>query len=135
MKISVKYGLFLAILVFAIKMGVGLSNLELHFAIPELAGIFILFLAVLILCIRKTQEAEYNGGAMPMELLRAGLITSAIFAVSFSFSILLVKLITHDLPGSTPQLIFGFFFFSVFVLVVGGMLSVFIAYIVSRKKS
>jgi hypothetical protein len=134
MKISVKYGLALSAIVISLKIILGFTNQELRFAVPELIGIALIFLGGLIICIYKTQETEYQGAANPMELLKAGFIASALFSMSFSLASLLVKITSHDLLPTVGQLVFGLLFFFVFILIVGGMLSVFIAYFMSKKK-
>jgi hypothetical protein len=134
MKISVRYGIYIAIAVTILKLVLATSGLELKYAIPELVGSLILLVLGLYLSLRATQEVEYKGAALSMELLKAGLRTSAVFSLSFSIVLITQKIIQKDFPPSITQMIMGVIFLFIFVLIVGGLFSVFISYLVSKRK-
>ena len=136
MKTSVRYGIFISAAVAILKITMVATKLEAQrpFALAELVGILILLVGGLYLTLRTTQDKEYKGSANPTELLKEGLITSAVFALGFSIVLIIQKFIENDLPPSFSTLLFGILFMFIFTLISGGFFSVILGYALSKRK-
>ncbi|HXC05818.1 MAG TPA: hypothetical protein VNZ86_13745 [Bacteroidia bacterium] len=136
MKIAVKYGLFITLTEVTLKLVLILTGKDAIFASEGLFALVFIYAGGLWLSIRATQLKEYNGVANPIQLLKAGLTSSAIFALAFALFSVGIKIAQNDLPpGGAPQMIIGVLFFFFLILITGGLFSVFISYILSKRKS
>jgi hypothetical protein len=137
MKIAVKYGLFISLIEVTLKLVMIITGKDMQYASEGLYALVFIYAGGLWLSISNTQTKEYSGAANPVQLLKAGLTTSGIFAVIFSLFSVGVKMAQHDLPPNSTVglMIMGIFFFIFLILITGGLFSVFISYIVSRRKS
>ncbi|HEV7231172.1 MAG TPA: hypothetical protein VGO45_07585 [Bacteroidia bacterium] len=136
MKTPVKYGIYLSVVVIAFKLAMSLSGIEPQFQSPELLLMFLMIVGGLILSVNATQKKDYKNAGLPMELLRAGLVTSAVFSVIFATFSTGVVVTTNQkgAPISIGQLLFGFIILFIFILILGGMVSVVISYLISKRK-
>jgi hypothetical protein len=134
MKTPVKYGLYLSAVVLALKLIMSATNTEILYPKSELCVMFLLLVGALVLSIKVTQEKDYKGAGLPTELLKAGLLTSTIFSLVFAIFSMIVKFMQNDLPPSIGQLIFGVVFLFIFILILGGLVSVFISYGMSKRR-
>ncbi|HXC04036.1 MAG TPA: hypothetical protein VNZ86_04740 [Bacteroidia bacterium] len=137
MKVAVKFGLFISLLEITLKLVMIITGKDVIYASEGVYSLLFIFAAGLWLSISSTQNKEYAGGANPIQLLKAGLTTSSIFALLFTLFNIGLKAAQKDFPpGSTPgMMIMGAFFLLFIILMTGGLFSVFISYIISRRKS
>ncbi|MFI5148706.1 MAG: hypothetical protein ACHQRM_03170 [Bacteroidia bacterium] len=137
MKVAVKYGIIISIVQITLKLILVLTRKDAQFVYEGLSALLFIFAGGLWLSISATQTKEYKGAANPVQLLKAGLTTSGVFGILFSLFAVGLKVAQNDLPpGSTAgMMIMGVLFLVFLLLMTGGLLSVFISYIVSRRKS
>jgi len=133
MKISVRYGLYAstAVIVWMLlgyfleldkKMGINGGPLALVF---YLMGIYF--------SIKHTRDKESEGGLDPKKLLKAGLITSAIVSLTFGiYHFFLFKAMSQG-GISTGSEVLTLIPFVIINLMIGGLISVMLAFFYARK--
>ena len=132
MKISVRYGLYTSVAVVGWMI---LGTLKLEKLIGENGGLIaLIFYAIgIYFSVKHTRDKESEGAVDPRLLLKAGLITSTLVSLSYCIFIFFLYESLDKGGVGIGSKIMGMFMLFVMTLLIGGLLSVMLAFFYARK--
>ena len=133
MKVSVKYGLFASIAVIAWMLIGFFLELDKKMGVNGGPLALVFYLMGIYFSIKHTKDKETTGALDPKQLLKAGLITSAIVSVTFGvYHFFLFEVLGRGKIG-VPSEIMALIPFILINLMIGGLISVMLAFFYARK--